>query len=101
MISSEEISNISEIIVNNYKPDKVILFGSYAQGTAEENSDLDLMIISDREKSLPRYKRGLKLRIQLSKYPFIKRILLSTPIRSSLSGLIFRIVLCIMFVQRE
>ena len=73
MISSEEISNISEILVNNYKPDKVILFGSYAQGTAEENSDLDLMIISDREKSLPRYKRGLKLRIQLSKYPFIKK----------------------------
>ena len=73
MITTEEISDISELIVNNYKPDKVILFGSYAQGTAEERSDLDLLIISDREKGLPRYKRGLKLRIKLAKYPFIKK----------------------------
>ena len=76
MINAEEMSGISKIIFFNYKPDKVILFGSYTRGTAEERSDLDLMIISNREKDLPRYKRGLKLRIQLAKYPFIKKDIL-------------------------
>ena len=78
MISTEEIASISRTIVDTYNPGKVILFGSYASKTANENSDLDLMIISDREKDLPRYKRGLKLRIKLAEYRFKKDILFYT-----------------------
>ena len=54
------------------------VFGSFARGDADENSDLDLMIISDKEKNLPRYKRGLKLRIKLAEYCFKKDILFYT-----------------------
>ena len=45
--------NIEEIkteIINKLKPldpDKVILFGSYAYGTPNENSDIDLVIVKD------------------------------------------------------
>ncbi len=78
MISSEEIASVSKTIVNTYRPEKVILFGSYARETANESSDLDLLIISDREKELPRYKRGLKLRIKLAEYRFTKDILFYT-----------------------
>ena len=45
-------------------PDKIILFGSYAYGTPNENSDIDLFIIKDIKKEKVRdYK--LKARKQL------------------------------------
>ena len=55
---SEKINRIKEIIVENYHPDKIILFGSCARGDADEQSDIDILVISDREKDLPRYRRG-------------------------------------------
>lgn len=59
-ITEKKISEIKNIIAENYKPDKIILFGSYATGNYNENSDLDLLIIKDT--NLPRYKRGQNVR---------------------------------------
>jgi predicted nucleotidyltransferase len=42
MINKIKISDIVRKIVQNYDPDKIILFGSYANNTADEDSDLDL-----------------------------------------------------------
>jgi predicted nucleotidyltransferase len=42
-------------IVEAVHPDKIILFGSYARGEADENSDLDLMVVAPSEA--PRWKR--------------------------------------------
>ena len=39
------ISTITEKIRDNYKPDKIILFGSYAYGNPRKDSDIDLLII--------------------------------------------------------
>ena len=63
---------------HNYPVDKIILFGSYTRNEQKKNSDFDILIISDYEKSLPRYKRGLKLRILLSMYQIPKDILFYT-----------------------
>jgi predicted nucleotidyltransferase len=41
----EEIANIVEQLVRLYKPDKVILFGSLAEGQIHPDSDIDLFII--------------------------------------------------------
>lgn len=41
----KEIKKIVNQIVENYKPEKVILFGSFAYGKPKENSDVDLMVI--------------------------------------------------------
>lgn len=60
MITKEKIDEIIKRIVENYHPEKIILFGSYAYGTPSEDSDLDLLIIKD--SSLPRYKRGREVR---------------------------------------
>lgn len=49
MITQEEINEIIKEIVKNLRPQKVILFGSYANGTATEESDLDLLIIKDSD----------------------------------------------------
>ncbi len=63
MITSTQIDTIVKRIVENYQPEKIILFGSYAYGVPTEDSDLDLLIIKD--SSLPRYKRGVEVRKHL------------------------------------
>lgn len=60
MISTEQINEIYSKIVQNYNPDKIILFGSYATGSYNEDSDLDLIIVKDSD--LPRHKRGMEVR---------------------------------------
>jgi len=42
--TKEQIKKIVNDIVKKYKIDFVILFGSYAKGTAKEKSDIDLLI---------------------------------------------------------
>jgi len=44
------IKKIVDTLVEKYDPDKIVLFGSYAYGISDEDSDLDLLIIKDREK---------------------------------------------------
>lgn len=41
------IAEITKRIVDGYKPDKIILFGSYAYGNPAEGSDIDLFIVKD------------------------------------------------------
>ena len=45
MISQEQIDNIAAQIAISCKPEKIILFGSYAYGNPSEDSDLDLLVI--------------------------------------------------------
>lgn len=50
MSSAEAIKIIVDKIISEYKPKKVILFGSYAYGAPTEDSDIDLLIIKDTDK---------------------------------------------------
>jgi len=45
MISQQQIDDITAKIATNCKPEKIILFGSYAYGNPSEDSDLDLLVI--------------------------------------------------------
>lgn len=63
MITSEQITQVVEKIVKNVQPVKVILFGSYASGLANENSDLDLLIV--KNTGAPANKRALEIRRHL------------------------------------
>ena len=45
-----ELGKIVKQIVNFYKPQKIILFGSYAHGHVHADSDLDLLIIKKTSK---------------------------------------------------
>lgn len=42
-----EIRQIIDRIVREFKPESIILFGSYAWGTPKKDSDLDLLVIKD------------------------------------------------------
>ncbi len=44
---SANITQIVENLVAAYAPEKVILFGSHAAGSARPDSDIDLLIIKD------------------------------------------------------
>lgn len=63
MIGNEKISEIVDKIASGYNPDKIILFGSYATGNPNEDSDLDLFIIKDTD--LPRPQRTVQVRKML------------------------------------
>jgi predicted nucleotidyltransferase len=45
MISRQEIQDFVNHVVRRFKPDKVILFGSYASGRPTADSDVDLMVV--------------------------------------------------------
>ncbi len=77
MIDKQVINRIRDIIVKTYQPEKIILFGSYANGNPTDDSDLDLLVIKD--SNLPRHKRGLRARLALSTFHFAKDILFYTP----------------------
>lgn len=64
MLTQDQIDKIVKEIVKNFKPQKVILFGSYANGTHTEESDLDLLIIKDSD--LPTRLQNRKVRKILS-----------------------------------
>lgn len=60
MIETKQINEIVNRIAIHYKPEKIILFGSYARGNFNENSDLDFILIKDTNS--PKHKRGLEVR---------------------------------------
>jgi predicted nucleotidyltransferase len=43
------IARLVETIGREYKPQKVILFGSFARGRPTEDSDIDLLIVKDTD----------------------------------------------------
>jgi predicted nucleotidyltransferase len=45
MVSMKEIRAVGRRIGRQFKPDKVILFGSYAYGKPTEDSDVDLLVV--------------------------------------------------------
>lgn len=50
MVSEKKIKEAAMRIVAKFHPDRIILFGSYARGAADEKSDVDLLVISPLRK---------------------------------------------------
>ena len=44
---TEELKKVVDIIVRDFAPDKIILFGSRARGDFNNDSDYDLMILKE------------------------------------------------------
>lgn len=45
MVDEQSIRSLSEHIVREFRPERIILFGSYAAGTPTPDSDVDLLVI--------------------------------------------------------
>lgn len=51
-INSREIKNFVREIRKSYKPEKVILFGSYAHGKPKKASDVDLLVVAKDKRKM-------------------------------------------------
>lgn len=60
MTSSNRIKEIVDHIAQLEKPDSIVLFGSYANGTANEESDVDILIIKDTDLPLTKRCRNIR-----------------------------------------
>ena len=59
LIDNKTISNIVYRISTKVNPDKIFLIGSYASGQANEDSDIDLLVVKDTTE--PRHKRSIEI----------------------------------------
>lgn len=48
---SEKLRAITQAIVDQFQPEQIILFGSYAWGTPNEDSDIDLLVIKESDEA--------------------------------------------------
>jgi predicted nucleotidyltransferase len=77
LISPETIDGVAKAIVENFHPEKIILFGSYATGTPTPDSDLDFLVVMESDQ--PRYKRSVPIRMMFAPVPCAMDILVYTP----------------------
>lgn len=59
------------VLISVFKPKEIIIFGSRISGKAHENSDIDVVMISDSFKNIPFIKR---MPLVLKKAPFEKHV---------------------------
>jgi len=59
-VTKKEITDLTKRIVRTYKPERIVLFGSFAWGTPGPDSDVDLLVVKSTRK--PRLERTVELR---------------------------------------
>ena len=77
MIKPKKIKKIVDQIKKKYKPEKIILFGSFAYGKPNKDSDVDLFIVKKTKET--RIKRHLKVDRMLLDRDIPLDILVYTP----------------------
>lgn len=60
--------DVLPLIVTEFKPVKVMFFGSRVTGGASEDSDIDVIVISEAFKDIPFLKRMGKI-LKLTRFP--------------------------------
>lgn len=73
----EIIKKMVRRIVRKFKPDQVVLFGSYARGTAGPDSDVDLLVVMPVMGS--KTEKMIEIRVALSGMGLSKDIVVATP----------------------
>lgn len=60
MLTLEQIAQLRDRIADTLLPEKIYLFGSYALGTATDDSDIDLVVVMESD-SMP-HQRNVALK---------------------------------------
>jgi predicted nucleotidyltransferase len=64
MVHPEAIQALCEAIVQGFHPETVVLFGSYAYGKPDEDSDVDLLVIMPFQGKAPRFAAEIIARLR-------------------------------------
>ena len=76
VVTLKRIQEIVGQIVAHFHPRKIILFGSYAYGTATVDSDVDLLVMMDTEEKPLHVAAQIAAAID---HPFLLDIIVFTP----------------------
>jgi uncharacterized protein len=76
MVEVDNIVEVAERIVQQYHPERIILFGSYAYGRPTADSDVDLLVILPFEGHPARKAAEIRTSIRA---PFPMDLLVRTP----------------------
>jgi len=75
-ITQEKIKQVAAKIARDYKPEKIILFGSYAWGRPHPDSDVDLFVVKKARNS---WELAREIDGSIFPRPFPLDLLLYTP----------------------
>ena len=79
MVSEKTIQQAAVLLSEKFHPDRIILFGSYARGTADRHSDVDLMVITEAVSGKNRVKTMSEMSGEIDRLGFSKDIVVLTP----------------------
>ena len=71
-----EIQNIKDQIIMKYNPERIVLFGSVARNSFNDNSDIDILVVKRTDKN--KFQRMCELRRMIN-YNIPLDILVYTP----------------------
>jgi predicted nucleotidyltransferase len=77
MLSQTTIHEAVDRLVSRFEPERIILFGSQARGTADEHSDVDLLVICRIDGG--RRKLMVEMDRSLSGLGFARDVIVVTP----------------------
>ncbi len=74
---SEKIAEMVRRIVIGFDPDRIVLFGSHARGTADPDSDVDLLVVMPVTGS--KRQQAVEIDLALADVGMSKDVLVVTP----------------------
>lgn len=77
MIDENIIASVTCKIVERFHPKRIMLFGSYARGDADEESDLDLFVEMETSRRPP--ERAIEIASVFGLHPWAMDIFVYTP----------------------
>ena len=71
------VAQMARVIVDRFDPERIILFGSHARGTAGPDSDVDLLVVMEVDGS--RRRKAAEIGAALHDFPLSKDIIVTAP----------------------
>ena len=69
MVHRASIQKYADAIAREFRPQKIILFGSHAYGRPTEDSDVDLMVVMPKRRRSRRTATEIRVRLGLRGIP--------------------------------
>ena len=76
MVAMKDIRNLSRRIARQFRPRRIVLFGSYAEGQAGPDSDVDLLVVLPHKGDA--VEKSVEIRLA-TRPPFPLDLLVRTP----------------------
>lgn len=84
MVAADTIDRMVRQIVQEFHPDRVILSGSHARGTAERDSGVDLLVLLPHVED--KRQAAIQFRRRLAQYAVLKDIVVASPQEATTRG---------------